>query len=168
MAQSENRLGRLIAYHRERQNLTKAELARRSGVSPPYLSQIESGDRSPSEAVLRRIAGALGVMNIDLLEAAGMLSYADETLAYKIDRKLYDITEIVRRHNEDEAYVLHDILTTHIQDLIRFYGSGPAQPVGPERWDELSARDQKLAQRLITRLADSAVDDSDEDEEPET
>ncbi|MDZ4178788.1 MAG: helix-turn-helix domain-containing protein [Coriobacteriia bacterium] len=148
----ENRIGRLIAGHRERRKLTKAELARRAGVSAPYLSQIESGDRRPSEAVLRQIAGALGIKNIELLEPAGMLSAGDKTLAYNIDRKLADITDLVYRHDEDEAWILQNMLTEHLNDLVRFYGSGPALPAGPEGWDDLNGDDQKLVQRLIDRL----------------
>ncbi len=155
-------LGPLITRRREAMNLTKAELARRAGVSAPYLSQIESGDRAPSEAVLRQLAGALDMKNIDLLEPAGLLTYGDETLAYNMDRKIRDITDLVARYNEDEAYVLNDILTNHLSDLVRFYGSGPTNPSGPEGWDELDAADQRIVQQLIRRLGPGEAN-----EEPE-
>ena len=149
----QNRIGKLITGYRDSRNLTKAELARRSGVSAPYLTQIEAGHRAPSETVLRQIAGALKIRNIDLLEPAGLLTSADRDLAYNMNRKIGEITELVARHDEDEAYVLNDILTNYAADLARFYGSGPAAPAGPEGWDELDADDQRFVQQLINRLS---------------
>jgi len=54
-------LGARIREIREKRNLALRELARRAGVSPSYLSEIESGRRSPSETVLEALAGELGV-----------------------------------------------------------------------------------------------------------
>ncbi len=48
-------IGRLIREARTRQGLTQRELARRSGVPQPTLSQVEGGRRSPTVALLARI-----------------------------------------------------------------------------------------------------------------
>lgn len=37
------------------------KLAKKAGITPPYLSQIENGHRDPSEEVVGRLAAALGV-----------------------------------------------------------------------------------------------------------
>ncbi len=46
---------------REHRGLTQERLAAASGVSKPYVSQIESGRRSGSTNTLRKLARALGV-----------------------------------------------------------------------------------------------------------
>ncbi|ALG07629.1 hypothetical protein AOZ06_12895 [Kibdelosporangium phytohabitans] len=52
---------------RERAELTASELAARSGVSLPYLSQLESGKRTnPRMPIRRALAQALGVTAADL------------------------------------------------------------------------------------------------------
>jgi len=48
-------------------------LAKRAGVSNPYLSQIERGLRKPSADILQQIARALEISAETLYERAGML-----------------------------------------------------------------------------------------------
>jgi XRE family transcriptional regulator of biofilm formation len=54
---------------REKKGLSQAEVAKRSGVTRFYVSQLESGLRkNPSLPVLKRLARALGVPVTELLE----------------------------------------------------------------------------------------------------
>ena len=53
---------------RIRRGLTQEQLARRAKVTKPYVSQLEHGVRTPSLAVLRRLARVLGVRPASLLE----------------------------------------------------------------------------------------------------
>jgi XRE family transcriptional regulator of biofilm formation len=54
---------------REEKGLTQEGLAKLAGVTKPYVSMIESGNRkSPSLPVLKRLAKALGVPVTALLE----------------------------------------------------------------------------------------------------
>lgn len=46
---------------RERSGWTSADLSKASGVSAPYLSQLESGDRWPNPRVTKKLAVALKV-----------------------------------------------------------------------------------------------------------
>jgi transcriptional regulator with XRE-family HTH domain len=59
-------LGSEIAYHRERQSVSQAELARRTGMARPNISRIENGRTPVNLHTLRRIAAAL---NTDLIIA---------------------------------------------------------------------------------------------------
>ena len=52
-----------VRVWRKYRGLTQQELAKKVGVSPAYLSQIETGKRGGSSKVLRAIASAL---NVDL------------------------------------------------------------------------------------------------------
>jgi len=54
-------LGEIIRRQRELAALPMRQLAAMSGISNPYLSQIERGLREPSEQVLRAIADSLQV-----------------------------------------------------------------------------------------------------------
>jgi len=51
--------GALIRAARIKAGLSVAELARRLGVTPPRISNLESGHRNPSSKVLLRIAAAI-------------------------------------------------------------------------------------------------------------
>lgn len=58
--------GKKAAQLRESKGLDVGMVAREIGISPVYLQQIESGEREPSEPILRNIARALDV-DADLL-----------------------------------------------------------------------------------------------------
>jgi transcriptional regulator with XRE-family HTH domain len=66
------KLGERIRELREEFGLTQGQLAGNASVSQGYLSQLENGDvKSPSAAVLLRVAQAMEVDPNDLFEAAG-------------------------------------------------------------------------------------------------
>jgi transcriptional regulator with XRE-family HTH domain len=69
-------LGELIRAQRHHAELTLRELAARTNVSNPYLSQIERGLHEPSVRVLKAIAGALNLSAESLLQQAGILEGA--------------------------------------------------------------------------------------------
>lgn len=52
---------------RAEKGLTQEQVAERSGLSRSYICALDSGDREPSVAALRRLADALGVQPGELL-----------------------------------------------------------------------------------------------------
>jgi len=74
MTKENNRLGKLLKQRRRMAELTLHQLSAKSGVSTSYLGRIESGERYPSAAILRKISKPLGISEIELLIAAGFLS----------------------------------------------------------------------------------------------
>lgn len=64
------RLGAHIRRLRQRRGDTLVQVAERTGLSHPFLSQIERGLAQPSLSSLRRIAVALGTSPIELVAAA--------------------------------------------------------------------------------------------------
>lgn len=52
---------RQLTRLREEKGMSVEELARAVGISPHYLSMIESGERQPDAAILRALAWTLGV-----------------------------------------------------------------------------------------------------------
>src|SRR3954447_10126242 len=65
-------LGDVIRQQRELQALSLRELARLTGISNPYLSQIERGLREPSATVVNAIADALDMTTERMYAAAGI------------------------------------------------------------------------------------------------
>ncbi|MHB1928516.1 MAG: helix-turn-helix domain-containing protein [Acidimicrobiales bacterium] len=65
-------LGEFIRTQRRLANLSLRDLAARTAVSNPYLSQVERGLHEPSVRVLRAIAGALDLQAETLLAYAGV------------------------------------------------------------------------------------------------
>ena len=66
-------VGTFIKEQRERSALSIRKLAEMTGVSNPYLSQIERGIRKPSAEILRSIGEALHIRTETLYERAGLL-----------------------------------------------------------------------------------------------
>jgi transcriptional regulator with XRE-family HTH domain len=71
-------LGDVIRQQREMHELSLRQLARLTGISNPYLSQIERGQRDPSDAVVDAIADALDLTSDRLYDAAGIRNEDDE------------------------------------------------------------------------------------------
>lgn len=56
-----------LKYYREKQNMSKSELARKIGVSPAYITKLENGEKTnPSISVLMRLSTALAITTYDL------------------------------------------------------------------------------------------------------
>jgi transcriptional regulator with XRE-family HTH domain len=67
------RLGRIIRDQRTAAEMSLRELAARTNVSNPYLSQLERGLHAPSVRVLKAIATALNMSAEALMVQAGLL-----------------------------------------------------------------------------------------------
>jgi transcriptional regulator with XRE-family HTH domain len=59
-------LGQRLRELRDKADLSLRELAKRIGISPPFISDIELGRRFPSEDILKKLARALNVSLEDL------------------------------------------------------------------------------------------------------
>lgn len=103
-------IGEFIRDLRRSASISLRELAKRAGVSNPYLSQIERGLRRPSAEVLSQIASALRIspplmfLRAGLLgeaEAPGVLAAiaADPDLTRPQKESLTQIYETFRREN---------------------------------------------------------------------
>jgi len=74
-------LGRAIKLVRTESGTERKELARLSGLSYPYLSEIEQGKKRPSSESLLAIARALRLRQSELLERAERWVERDEVVA---------------------------------------------------------------------------------------
>jgi transcriptional regulator with XRE-family HTH domain len=70
-------LGEFIRKQRKLANLSLRQLAEKTRLSNPYLSQIERGLHQPSMRVIKLISEALNVSAETLLTQAGLLHHGD-------------------------------------------------------------------------------------------
>ena len=121
VAKTVESLGDYLREQRLAAKLSLRQLAEQTGVSNPYLSQIERGLRRPSAEVLQQLAKALRVSAETLYVRAGILSLEDS-----------DVRSV-------ELAILADTLLTERQkqSLLDVYQSfraanaAPAAPVSP-------------------------------------
>jgi transcriptional regulator with XRE-family HTH domain len=105
-------LGAFIRDKRKLANLSLRQLAERTKLSNPYLSQIERGLHQPSVRVIRLISDALNVSTETLLAQAGLLhkeSHADP----KAEDRPQDIEAAIRgeqRLSDDQKSALIAVL----------------------------------------------------------
>lgn len=101
-------IGSFIRDLRESAQVSVRQLAERSGVSNPYLSQVERGLRKPSAEVLNQIAKALRVSAEVLYVQAGMLEPSDKS---QVRDAVITDTAITERQKQ----VLLDVYASFIQ-----------------------------------------------------
>jgi hypothetical protein len=112
-------LGAFIREQRENAEVSLRQLAKASGVSNPYLSQVERGLRNPSAEILGQIARALRISAETLYVQAGLLEErADEPVtsvaaAIAADRSLTErqravISEIYTAFQAENS-AAHDV-----------------------------------------------------------
>ena len=70
--------GAFVKAQRQLANISQRQLAKASGMSDSYLSQIERGQYRPSAEVLRGIAQALGMAPAALFTQFGLLDTNDQ------------------------------------------------------------------------------------------
>ena len=70
----DNQLGALVREKRKEIGITQYQLALRLGVQPAYLSQIETGTRRWPGKYTEALARELGVSEVALAVAAGLIS----------------------------------------------------------------------------------------------
>ncbi|MFN0091465.1 MAG: helix-turn-helix domain-containing protein [Acidimicrobiales bacterium] len=105
-------LGAFIRAERRRADLSLRRLSELSGISNPYLSQIERGVRRPSAEILRQVAHALAIPAESLYVQAGILDppealgslrehiRRDAHLTAEQKQTLLRVYESFRRENE--------------------------------------------------------------------
>ena len=114
VGQAVDDIGSYIRSQREGAQVSLRQLARLTGVSNPYLSQIERGLRHPSAEILQQIARGLAISAEALYVKAGILDerpasvvtdavLADPTLTERQKQVLLDIYQSFRRENDHEV-----------------------------------------------------------------
>ena len=105
----QSELGDFIRTQRERANLSLRRLAEKSGISNPYLSQIERGIRKPSAEILKNLSRALEISSNSLYKRAGLI---DEELP---PPSVFEAIESDERLNGEQKKILLDMYRALVQ-----------------------------------------------------
>ena len=97
-------LGKQIRLYRKQKNLTLKQVAEKAECSDAFISQVERNLASPSIATLKRIANALDINLITLIQADE--SQTDQVVTRKKDRVQFKFPH---------AEVYSELLTTNIR-----------------------------------------------------
>jgi transcriptional regulator with XRE-family HTH domain len=106
-------LGAFIRRQRQMANLSLRQLADRTKLSNPYLSQIERGLHQPSVRVIRLISDALNVSAETLLAHAGLLHHKDAGTEGSADPQPVSVEAAIQaesRLSEDQKNALIAVL----------------------------------------------------------
>src|SRR5579862_3067581 len=93
-------LGAFIREQRKQANLSLRQLAERTRLSNPYLSQVERGLHQPSVRVLRAISDALNLSAETLLTQAGLIDAIAARAPGAEDQPKAPLTEDAIRSDE--------------------------------------------------------------------
>ncbi|HYP44915.1 MAG TPA: helix-turn-helix transcriptional regulator [Propionibacteriaceae bacterium] len=104
-------VGDYIAAQRRAAQLSLRQLAEQTGVSNPYLSQIERGLRKPSAEVLQQLAKALRVSAETLYVRAGILDPHDHATT-TVEMALLADPGLTER----QRTVLMDVYTSFVRE----------------------------------------------------
>lgn len=94
----------LITEYRNKRNLTRLDVATRSGLNVKHYQSIERGDIQPRLKALLKIANAIDIP-FDLL-------YKDSCKDFLI----YSIVSTLDKYNEEELKVFYEILGAYINE----------------------------------------------------
>ena len=78
-------LGELLRRARERRGMSRNDLVEASGLSYPYVSQLETAYRMPSPAAIRKLADALGISLDDIFAAMSKPSPKPPSVRKRVD-----------------------------------------------------------------------------------
>lgn len=91
-------LGSLIREARLRRGWTQVQLGEAVEVAPSYISQIETGARKWPQELIAPLATALGLSQVDMAVAAGLIDPPNRTTPQTEDDPR--LTEFIRRARE--------------------------------------------------------------------
>jgi transcriptional regulator with XRE-family HTH domain len=112
------RLGRVIREQRKLAELSLRDLAARTNVSNPYLSQLERGLHEPSVRVLKAIAMALNMSAEALMVQAGLL---DEPTGAEPATSVVDAVRADPLLSDEQRAALLTVYRSYIE------GNGPTR-----------------------------------------
>ena len=112
MADPLSELGAFIAEQRRLAELSVRRLADLSGISNPYLSQIERGLRKPSAEIMQQIAKALQISAESLYVKAGILDDAQTAVGDDLPAAIRRAPELTADQKEALLSVYNSFLSS--------------------------------------------------------
>lgn len=103
------RIGRRIRKLRCDRRLSQAELAVKVGLTPQYISNVETGKKKASLKALMKIADELGV-SVDLLTGSAMERDDEQNVEYGSGYGYYELSKIMEGCTKYERQVIFETI----------------------------------------------------------
>ncbi len=104
--------GAQVRYWRTSLNLTQRQVADTIGLSGGYIAHVETGRTLPSVSTCKKLAHALGVRELEMLAAAGLIAEGEE----KSDDQYLEpefrvfFRDVWPKMSEDERQLMRDMI----------------------------------------------------------
>jgi len=106
-------LGQNLKDNRRRLGISQQELAKRAGISTPYLAMIEVARKFPTADILERLAVALGINPHELFSVANSpdksMEQMQQTILYNMDRIMEHAIDRAINKRYEEANLLKGV-----------------------------------------------------------
>jgi transcriptional regulator with XRE-family HTH domain len=109
LAIMETGLGTLIRTARQRRGWTQEQLADRIGVQKSYVSQWETGARKWPQEYIRPIADLLGLSQVDMAVAAGLIDPPQEAPPQPNDPIVAELIELIPYLSDEAIEVVRQL-----------------------------------------------------------
>jgi transcriptional regulator with XRE-family HTH domain len=119
--------GKVVRNRRRERNLTQGEVASRIRTSIPYVGQLESGKRHPSDQVVTRLAKVLGLDRRELFLLAN--PQIEALLATQPETAEGSISVWEQFRNDKQLQLKHNVSTAEVEMLSRLEGCNFARIV---------------------------------------
>lgn len=115
MSQWEDSVGRKIRKARLRANLSQERLAEKAGLAAGYISQIETGRKTPSAKAISRISEALHIGMAEFL-------LCDRSASDEQDAMISRIVKLLETRSESDLEFVYDILFRIFEHFTSYEG----------------------------------------------
>lgn len=115
MSQWEDSIGLKIRRARLRASMSQERLAERAGLASGYISQIETGRKTPSAKAISRISEAL---RIDMAQ----FLLCDSDAPGERDAKISRIVRLLENRSESDLEFVYDILSRIFEHFTSYEG----------------------------------------------
>lgn len=105
MIEKENPFGQELRRLRKQAEYTQKRLAKLAGISSAYISQLETGDKYPTDKVITKLSGPLDVTENHLLITVGKMKM---DLAGTLATERKEVPKVIRSLSDEE---LEELLT---------------------------------------------------------
>lgn len=153
--EKQRRFGAFLGRKRQEQGLTQTALARAAGISRPYLTQIENGQRMPSEDVVQKLLVMVGAPFDQFITEVMGPGLSDEQQKAALSLVAPVTSLAAHMPPEELLQFLNEMSSVErmAADMMKLAPEDMERPLGgPDGWLELSAEDRKLVQRIVNRL----------------
>ncbi len=147
----DNTIGLAIGTKRESLGISQQALADAVGLSRPYISQVESGSKKPSDKTLMKIMAVLGMGFPELSSHESDGRVTDEGLA-AVNAVMPMLADIGLSADQLNKLLLLAERSSEAQMAVQAYLKSEPMPSGPDGWLDLSKEDRRLVQRIVNRL----------------